>query len=359
MAKADIGDMQIELTSRCNLTCRTCVRAHFFEKWQSRDLSAGAISSILEQSADYSSVHLQGWGESLLRSDCPELINRFKQAGVRVSLSSNGSIMSIDLAQNLLAAGLDSMAFSLAGASPQRHDVLRGRGSFDKCLQSIRIFNRERQASQPPLVINYLLTPASIQDLNAVIRLSAELGVDYLVCTNMVYICSEEQLRMAVYLGRKKYRIRVFFGNLTALLNSIELSLPPLLEVEQPVCAKNPTHNLFIGADGSISPCVNLCPPLLSEYHRYHCGNKYPETRTVFGNINRESLVDVWQKAEYRTFREMLQKRCDIYNELVQPVSADFDGMEKLMLVQDGVSAMLASNPPPGPCRICPKLYGM
>ena len=44
-----------------------------------------------------------------MRADIPVLVARARQAGLRVSLSSNGSIMDAGRARDLLAAGLDSM----------------------------------------------------------------------------------------------------------------------------------------------------------------------------------------------------------------------------------------------------------
>jgi len=118
--------IQLELTSRCNLRCRTCLYGHYPERWVAADLAPAVFDRILAVAPRTRSVHLQCWGESFLREDCPELIARMKKAGPAVSISSNGSVMSLPLARALIDAGLDSMAFSFAGTSPREQDPLRG-----------------------------------------------------------------------------------------------------------------------------------------------------------------------------------------------------------------------------------------
>ena len=70
--------IQLELTSRCNLRCRTCIYGHYPERWVSTDLSPDVYDRVMDVAPRTRSIHLQGWGESLLREDCPELIARAK-----------------------------------------------------------------------------------------------------------------------------------------------------------------------------------------------------------------------------------------------------------------------------------------
>ena len=350
--------LQIELTSHCTLRCRTCVRCHFAEQWHDVHLSEQALAATLGVAEQCTSVHLQGWGESLLRADCADIVGRFKEAGCYVSLSSNGSCMDRQIAEDLIAAGLDSMAFSFAGAREQQHDALRGRGSFERTLKSIATFTRHRKNNTPPLAINYLLCHQNMIDLPAMVRLCAQLDVDMLVATHMVHICSDEQQALAIYTGNKRYRLTILHANALALLSGVHLRLPPLKMNELPSCAKDPLHNIYIAADGAVSPCVNLCPPISPNDATSDETSPLPQRYTV-GNLHHASLEEIWNDCDYKNFRLTFQKRNDLYNRLMTPVSPSFEGMERLLSAQQHFRQHIKNIPPPEPCRACPRLFGM
>jgi MoaA/NifB/PqqE/SkfB family radical SAM enzyme len=150
--------LQIEITSRCNLRCKTCLYGHYPERWVPADLDDAHYRKIIAGRRGLESVHLQGWGESLLRADTPSLVRQARQAGLRVSLSSNGGIMTPPLARDMIAAGLGSMAFSFAGVRAAEQDPLRGEGTFDHALQAAKVFGGCRGSdAQPPLLMNFIL----------------------------------------------------------------------------------------------------------------------------------------------------------------------------------------------------------
>jgi len=350
--------LQIELTSRCNMMCISCIRPSYHRQWQAEDLSDTVIDRIIKSNL-CSSVHLQGWGESLLRPDLPEIINKFKKRQCLVSLSSNGSIMSPKLAGMLIEVGVDSMAFSLAGADRKNHDAIRGRGSFSKAIESIVLFLAQQKRDYPPVVINYLLTPANLRDLPKMIRLCGRLGVKHLVTTHLVHICTTAQKQMAAYTNSAKYRRSIIFGNAMAPLYGVTLSLPPMKMREHPVCGKSPLNSLYVAFDGSVSPCVFLCPPLLGKYSQRVEGEWQEKSRVIFGNLHEKSLSEIWSSKPYAAFRQAFRKRNDIYTSKIKPVKSDFEGMEKLLNAVEKVSQLLQAHRPPSPCTGCPRLFGM
>ena len=183
--------IQVEITSRCNLRCRTCLYFHFEPQWVAQDLSPKALEQIAVIAPRCRSIHLQGWGESLLREDCSALISEFKKMGPKVSLGTNGTIMDRKLAWDLIEAGLDSMAFRIAGMSAAQQDPLRGEGTFENAMRSIKLFADFRSsAKQPPILVNYLLTPANLKQLPKAMSLCSRLGVDTLQPTHMVHMAS-------------------------------------------------------------------------------------------------------------------------------------------------------------------------
>ncbi len=99
--------LQIEVTSRCNLSCITCLYGHYPERRVEADRVDTLYAKIIN-------------APQHLRSDMPVLVRRAREAGLRVSLNSNGSIMDESLARALIAAGRRSQV----GPAPKNSDCL-------------------------------------------------------------------------------------------------------------------------------------------------------------------------------------------------------------------------------------------
>lgn len=125
-------------TRRCNLRCVHCYS-------ESRDVRhPGEMTTdegfaLLEDLAEFGcpAVLLSG-GEPLMRGDLLELIARAGRLGLRVVLSTNGTLIQQDLADRLRRAGIGYVGVSLDGMR-EANDSLRGvKGAFDLALGGIR-----------------------------------------------------------------------------------------------------------------------------------------------------------------------------------------------------------------------------
>ena len=74
---------QIELTTRCPLRCKMCIRSENND-WQFGDMSLEGFKKILPYLDQVETVILEGWGESLLHQDLTECIRLANQEGAHV-----------------------------------------------------------------------------------------------------------------------------------------------------------------------------------------------------------------------------------------------------------------------------------
>ncbi|OHB41521.1 MAG: 12,18-didecarboxysiroheme deacetylase [Planctomycetes bacterium RIFOXYC2_FULL_41_27] len=123
---------------RCNLKCIHCYS-------QSKDieypneLTTKEAKAMLDDLADYGSpVILFSGGEPLMRHDLLELIGYAKQKGLRAVISTNGTLITRDKANELKKFGLSYVGISLDGLK-ETNDRFRGiPGAFDAALEGIR-----------------------------------------------------------------------------------------------------------------------------------------------------------------------------------------------------------------------------
>ena len=351
--------LQIELTSRCNLRCRTCLYGHYPERWVETDLPHVILDRLLDLAPRMRSVHLQGWGESLLREDCTALVAQVKQAGLAVSLSSNGSTMTADLARELIEAGLDSMAFSFAGASPAEQDPLRGEGSFQRAAASAALFSGCRSDGHPPLLMNYLLLRSNRQALLPILGLAKRLGMQRVEVGHFIHCVASEQAAWSAYPATGRAPPRWFWLRLSVLWHRTTLGLPSMKGQPMAVCPKNPLENCFVGADGTVSPCVYLNPPLKGTVPLFRDGQLVETPRVIMGRLTEQSLDEIWQSPDYRAFRQAFQQRVEAYQNQMDGIKPDFDGLAKLERAVARLQGLYRGRlAPPAPCRGCPHLDG-
>ncbi len=163
-----------ETTRACNLLCRHC-RAAAIAETPPDELSAQQGRDLLRQLAAWSPAPLTilSGGEPLLRPDIVELAAYGSELGLRMLLSTNGSLVTAPKARELKKAGLARVSLSLDGAQPASHDLFRGLdGSFAAVVQAAAYL---REAGLP-FQINSTLSAVNLAEAEALSRLAESLG---------------------------------------------------------------------------------------------------------------------------------------------------------------------------------------
>jgi 12,18-didecarboxysiroheme deacetylase len=156
------------VTAVCNLKCVHCYAS---ERTQSPELSTAEGRELIANLKDYGTpVVLFSGGEPLMRKDLPELIRQTVRSGMRAVISTNGTLITRDLAMELSDYGLSYIGVSLDGLE-EINDSFRGvPGAFRAALKGIENAMREgikvglrftmnrRNASEIPKILELMKT---------------------------------------------------------------------------------------------------------------------------------------------------------------------------------------------------------
>jgi len=125
------------MTKRCNLKCVHCY-AQAQGEGGADPISTEQGKGIIDDLAAFGSpVMLFSGGEPLVRADLPELAQYAVSKGMRAVISTNGTLITRQKAQELKAVGLSYVGISLDGGE-EVHDHFRAvPGSFKKALKGI------------------------------------------------------------------------------------------------------------------------------------------------------------------------------------------------------------------------------
>lgn len=123
-------------TKTCNLKCMHCYAGsdnHAYDQ-----LSTKQAKAMIDDLAAFGApVLLFSGGEPCMRKDLLELMHYAKQAGMRVVLSTNGTMITPQLAKEFADVGLSYVGVSLDGGK-ETHDRFRGvENAFEKSMEGL------------------------------------------------------------------------------------------------------------------------------------------------------------------------------------------------------------------------------
>ena len=173
-----LRDAKIKLTSRCNLRCVMC------KYWQTTTEDALPGERWVEVFAELAGlgcrkVHFSG-GEIFLRRDVLDLAEAAVGLGMKVNLTTNGTLIDRERARRIAAIGVNSVSVSLDGPTPRSHDRVRRRPqAFRKSVRAIRWMRAASDRLR--LRINFVVMRRNFRRLPEMVRLAGELGAEDLL----------------------------------------------------------------------------------------------------------------------------------------------------------------------------------
>lgn len=277
--------ISIEPTTACNLRCPECpsglrafsrptgnLRSDFFRK------------TIDDLHRDLSFLIFYFQGEPYINPDFLDMVQYASQRGIYTITSTNGHFLNEENARKTIESGLDRLIISVDGSTQEVYEQYRKSGKLEVVLQGARNlvkWKKELKSKTPHLIFQFLVVRPNEHQIPEIYKLAKEIGIDEVrLKTAQIYDYAQgnplipNQDRYSRY--RKQadgsYRIK------NQLLNH---------------CWKL-WHACVITWDGVVVPC---------------CFDKDAQYR--MGNLQEQSLREVWQQQPYREFRQQLMKGRD------------------------------------------------
>ncbi|TFH17621.1 MAG: 12,18-didecarboxysiroheme deacetylase [Lentisphaerales bacterium] len=168
---------------RCNLRCVHCY-SHSHDENYSGELTYDEGCRLIEDLGDFGvPVLLFSGGEPLMRDSIFELIQHARNKGMRAVLSTNGTLITPDVATRLKDCGLSYVGVSLDGLR-ETNDRFRGRqGAFDQALEGIRTC----LASGIKVGLRFTMNSKNAHDIAGIFDLIEQEGIPRVCFYHLVY----------------------------------------------------------------------------------------------------------------------------------------------------------------------------
>ena len=169
-------------TRTCNLRCMHCYAESDME--QHDQLSGEEARAMIDDLAAFGApVLLFSGGEPCMRPDLVELMQYAKDAGMRVVLSTNGTLITPELASEFAQVGLSYVGVSVDGG-PQTHDKFRGMdGAFERAMEGLA----NAQACGIKVGLRMTLNKLNYHEVDAVFDVMRERKIDRACFYHLVY----------------------------------------------------------------------------------------------------------------------------------------------------------------------------
>jgi MoaA/NifB/PqqE/SkfB family radical SAM enzyme len=320
-----LNRLYIEPTSRCNLTCRTCIRNTWEEP--AGDMDAGTFERLVGQLGRFphlETVMFGGFGEPTAHPRILDMLKGVKALGLRAEMTTNATLLDDALVEGLLREGLDTLWISLDGTTEESFESIRAGASLPRVLENIdRLARRNgRDGRAIEIGIAFVVMKTNLPDVKHLDRLARSVGARRILVSHVLPYSEAMEKEM---LCLQTLTLETF----TFAPGKTELSLPRIdvnnttkdtlfgllqgfenltfmgnrVAVDARRCRFVHERASFVRWDGEVSPCMGL----LHSHKTYLYGLERRVRSHAFGNVGRGDLFDIWNSKAYADFRDKVK----------------------------------------------------
>jgi MoaA/NifB/PqqE/SkfB family radical SAM enzyme len=284
--------LQLEPTTKCNLSCAHCSRKDLTPERKDGALSFDAFKKVVEPLSSLQAIQFQGMGEPLACQDLPGMVQYTKGRRITAMLTTNASLLSPEHVLSLLPF-ITNVAISLDGIDEEAVSRLRPGASWATILRNIFTLLGGRSALGYNVGYNSVVSSDNIDDLEKIFAFTVATRPNAL---NMAFVENWNVSGQANYDSAVEF-IRKSLAVEPVIRQKIVAALPDLKKNSigayyRPPARRDgrcwwPLFGVFVTYDGYVTPC---------------CIRMQPEIFN-FGNVFESSLLDIWFSERYQQFR--------------------------------------------------------
>lgn len=299
----DVRRIYIEVTTKCNFSCITCIRSSWQDKLTHMDWQTFEnILRNLEELPDLESVHFGGFGEPMMHPRIFDMLKAVKNLGLKVEMITNGSYLTKDNIIKLIDLELDILFTSLDSPEEEEYNKIRLGASFQSVSQNItnlQAMKLERGVKKPKLGIEFVAMKKNYHQLPNLIRLAYELNANQIIVSNLLPY-HESMADEIVY---DIDDTGCMFGK-DSLKTTIYAQMSNMKLRTERSCKFVKDKSFCINHQGKVSPCYAL----MHSYNCYIYGRKKEMHPCYLGDVNEQKLQEIWMNSGYVNFRRIVNE---------------------------------------------------
>jgi len=332
MKKSYPKRIYITINNVCNARCKMCdigqqnIKGRIYKsmKDSESDMPLELFKKLVDDLKECGAyIDIKGT-EPLLKHDLLDFVRYAKQNNLGCNITTNGFFLE-KFAKDFVEVGLDDLQVSLDGPEKICDEVRGVPGIFKRATNAIKEIVRlkkELNVDKPVIRINYTVSNLNYQYLGESLKIFKDLGVDIITFQHLVFITKQvAQIHNSKFSGPysvcessitdiidpEKVDIEVLHSQIEKIKKDFKNSKGTAYKFI-PDMTKEELHDYYKHGEKFVGNCSGC------KYASWSAGIKsngdvIPHVRCyniVFGNINNESILDIWNNQKYEDFRKVL-----------------------------------------------------
>lgn len=256
----------------CNFRCSYCLQnlsteklkqMNFEKQYMDFELYKKAIDDITSFPKKLRALIFAGHGEPLMHKQIAEMVRYAKEKNIaeRIEIVTNGSLLTEELSDKLIEAGLDRLRISLQGVTAEKYkEVSDVKIDFQEFLKRLQYFYNHKTDTEVYIKIIDLALEGEMQkeEFKRIFSKMADItAIEYLI----PFVKELDYSEVGSLSGKCKQ------GN----------------KQTSNICSM-PFYMLVLNPNGDVVPCCSTDVPI------------------VFGNIKKQSFSEIWKQENRRKF---------------------------------------------------------
>ncbi len=310
--------VKIKLFFGCNLKCEMC---NHWRTTREPPLPIQRFKETLDELAALGcrKVHFSG-GEPLLRPQTPDLVEHADTLGLRATLTTNGTLLTKEMARRLVQGGLRGVNVSIDSPVRKVHDQVRGvDGAWKAACRAVEYFRRYAHKGKLTLRINTVVSRLNYLSLAGLPDLAHELGAEAINLIGIDDHCGE-------HLSLHRRHIAEYNARIAPYIATQALELGLIQHEDEAYPYGREAQHIGRARRGEYAfgwyerhPCFAPWTHSLVDFNGlvYVCCMTREQIEPL-GDLKQHSFEEIWNSAAYRHIREQMFppqlapcRRCD------------------------------------------------
>lgn len=314
--------VKVKVFYGCNLKCEMC---NHWRETREPPVTAERFKEVIAELAEMGTkkLHISG-GEPMLRPQIPEFVALASSLGIKVTMTTNGTLVTKEKAKALVEGGLRGVNISIDSPNRKMHERIRGvEGAFKATTKAVGLFQRYKHKGKLTIRINTVVSRTNYETLESLPELAHELGADGINLIPVDDHCGE-------ILSMRKKDIDKFNNEIAPKIAERALALGLIVSDEEAFPFGRSESEVRLGRAGRYAfgyydkhPCYAPWSHSLIDFN----GNVYVccmtrEKIPPLGNIIKHSFREIWEGRAYQNVRLKMHppalapcRRCDDFIE--------------------------------------------
>lgn len=170
--------LEIEVTTACNLKCVIC--EHTYWREEPRHMTFDEFKRVIDQFPKLRWIGLTGIGSGFLNPEYMKMLRFLKrEKACFVEFFDHFSMLDEEISRELVRLGINKIWVSLESASKESYDKIRVGSDFDRVIDNIRSMIRTKKKMNSPipeLWFHFIVNRYNLHEMEEYVDLVAELS---------------------------------------------------------------------------------------------------------------------------------------------------------------------------------------